>query len=248
VLTADGVPTKAGGMVVKNVTGFDMMRLHYGALGAFGAITRLNFKVVPRPEATLHCTAEFATAAKAYEAGVAMLGSGVELAALYVIASAADAWTLHAVVEGGAAAAERQARHVCDLAGDGAVEPLSASAAPGFATFLDLAADRLVARLSTPASRQVELLGRMQFSGSEQLCADLGSGLVYITTVPKIEWRVALRRLDARAVFLALPPEQKLNIDVLAGEPGPALEILKRLKHEFDPAGRFNYGRFVAGL
>ena len=248
VLTSDGTPTKAGGMVVKNVTGFDMMRLHYGALGAFGFITRLNFKVVPRPEAALYCRAEFGSAAQAHAAAVAMLGSGVELAALYVTANAADSWTLHAVVDGGAEAAERQARHIGELAGDAIVEPLAASAAPGFETFLDLAADRTVARIAMPASRQLELLERMQFSGSEQLCADLGSGLVYIATLPKVEWRVALRRLDARAVFLSLPPEQKLNLDVLAAEPGPALDVLRRLKHEFDPSGRFNHGRFVAGL
>jgi glycolate oxidase FAD binding subunit len=39
-----GIVAKAGGLVVKNVTGFDMMRLHHGALGTLGVIVTANFK------------------------------------------------------------------------------------------------------------------------------------------------------------------------------------------------------------
>ena len=51
----NGTVAKAGGLVVKNVTGFDLMRLHHGALGTLGVITSINFKVLPkaRSEATL---------------------------------------------------------------------------------------------------------------------------------------------------------------------------------------------------
>ncbi len=45
VMAPDGVLTKSGGMVVKNVTGYDLPRLHHGAHGAFGIVTRLNLKV-----------------------------------------------------------------------------------------------------------------------------------------------------------------------------------------------------------
>ena len=43
----DGTVGKAGGLVVKNVTGFDLMRLHLGALGTLGVIVSANFKVLP---------------------------------------------------------------------------------------------------------------------------------------------------------------------------------------------------------
>jgi glycolate oxidase FAD binding subunit len=54
----NGAIGKAGGMVVKNVSGFDLMRLHLGALGTLGIVVSANFKVLPkaRHEASLIST------------------------------------------------------------------------------------------------------------------------------------------------------------------------------------------------
>ncbi len=41
---------KAGGKVVKNVTGYDMCKLQAGAYGTLSALTELTLKVMPRPE------------------------------------------------------------------------------------------------------------------------------------------------------------------------------------------------------
>ncbi len=42
-----------GGRVMKNVAGFDVSRLQAGALGAFGVITEVSLKVLPRPRHTV---------------------------------------------------------------------------------------------------------------------------------------------------------------------------------------------------
>lgn len=59
VALPDGALASSGGRVVKNVTGYDLHRLHTGALGALGVIVRASFKVSPLPEATeslaVHC-------------------------------------------------------------------------------------------------------------------------------------------------------------------------------------------------
>ena len=49
VVLADGTVAKAGGMVVKNVTGYDMSKLYAGSLGTLGALARVNFKALPMP-------------------------------------------------------------------------------------------------------------------------------------------------------------------------------------------------------
>jgi glycolate oxidase FAD binding subunit len=48
----DGTLTKAGGQVVKNVTGYEMTKLYTGSLGTLGVIVEAGFKLVPLPTVT----------------------------------------------------------------------------------------------------------------------------------------------------------------------------------------------------
>jgi glycolate oxidase FAD binding subunit len=50
VANADGRISKAGGKVVKNVSGYDLTKLYIGALGTLGGIVEANLKVYPNPE------------------------------------------------------------------------------------------------------------------------------------------------------------------------------------------------------
>jgi glycolate oxidase FAD binding subunit len=48
-----GEPAKAGGRVVKNVAGYDLCKLHIGALGTLGVVTQVTLKLRPLPERRL---------------------------------------------------------------------------------------------------------------------------------------------------------------------------------------------------
>ena len=50
IVHPDGTETKAGGKLVKNVTGYDMCKLYTGSLGTLGILSELTFKVQPLPE------------------------------------------------------------------------------------------------------------------------------------------------------------------------------------------------------
>lgn len=49
VVTGSGDITRAGGRVVKNVAGFDLVRLHTGAFGTLGIITEVSLRLHARP-------------------------------------------------------------------------------------------------------------------------------------------------------------------------------------------------------
>ncbi|MEI6443640.1 MAG: FAD-binding oxidoreductase [Nostocales cyanobacterium ELA583] len=51
-IRADGQIAKAGGRVVKNVAGYDLMKLFTGAYGTLGIISQVTFRVYPIPESS----------------------------------------------------------------------------------------------------------------------------------------------------------------------------------------------------
>lgn len=64
LIDGNGEALRFGGRVMKNVAGFDVSRLQAGALGAFGVISEISLKVLPKPAKTLtlvqQCAAEAA--------------------------------------------------------------------------------------------------------------------------------------------------------------------------------------------
>ena len=65
MVRADGVVTRSGGKVVKNVAGYDLGKLYTGSYGTLGLITEAAFRLHPRPAATAFVTLDCAEPAAA---------------------------------------------------------------------------------------------------------------------------------------------------------------------------------------
>jgi glycolate oxidase FAD binding subunit len=248
----DGVVARAGGMVVKNVTGFDMMHLHFGALGAFGVVTRLNLKVFPRVSASRGVAFTFDTPAGAYRAGVALLQSQLQPTSLLI--SSAENWTLEVCCEAPASAIDRVVDRTVKVAVNAAAplrhdvrDDSRRSLAP-FLQSVDLRTQEGVARLAVAASRQLAALQALERLGGQQICADLGAGLVYVSASPSKEWVTSLEQVTEQITFLALPAELKRELDVFGRLDPRGADVVRRLKQAFDPARTLNAGRFALRL
>ena len=72
VVSPNGELTKSGGQVVKNVSGYDMSRLHIGGLGTLGVVAEASFKLTPLPARQATILASFRRPADAFEAGMSV--------------------------------------------------------------------------------------------------------------------------------------------------------------------------------
>ncbi len=204
----DGSLTRGGGMVVKNVSGYDMMKLYVGSLGTLAVIVELNFKLAPRPPAEGTAVLAFASLDAALAAAESLLASQLLPSAVVVLDSAVASGlgvllpaagpagaALAARFEGLAVATERQARAVCERAvawsaAEARMLPDDAAAAfwDGLLAFqaLDVAPhNSALLKLSVlPTDLPVVMAGVAEVAGQVDLrClqfADAGSGIIYL--------------------------------------------------------------------
>lgn len=245
----DGIVTKSGGMVVKNVTGYDLPRLHYGMHGSFGIVTRINLKVLPKEEASRSVVMTFPTPADAFAAAIAVIGSQLEPTSVTV--DLCDGWTVRVSCDGPVNSIDWHSGSIVEAV-ESIVEPGQISVQQGndsaletFFKATDCTSGQGIARLSVLASRQAGIVERLAALTGTTICADPGSGLIYAASTPTIEWREAIRSIAPDAVFLSLPDELKHDIDVFGPTDRQTRNIFQRLKHEHDPSLRLNPGRFI---
>lgn len=269
VIEATGRASKAGGMVVKNVSGFDMMKLYLGSLGTLAIIVSANFKLLPRPRAAGVVACRFAAPEAAFAMAEQIAAGQLTPAAVAYHEGWADddgpPIALAVRAEGLPAAVERHLRDLATMAaaagaaevrvlpdGDPAAEELWARAS-AYAQTDELAADELVARLSClPGDLARALAEARALAGRHGLRLRVDaralSGVAYVRAQGPDEglraWHAGLLTSWPTLAVLAARPALAAELPVW-GRPPANLELMRRIKAEFDPANQLNPGRYV---
>jgi glycolate oxidase FAD binding subunit len=265
VIDVDGRRSKAGGMVVKNVSGFDMMKLYGGSFGTLAVIVSANFKLLPLPRAaaTLLCRGEQPAALQALAAEL-IAGQLTPTAIEYLeqVPTLGAAAALAVRCEGLPPAVDRQRRAIADAAARHAlsVEELTGPAHEALWAQINdlpqtarLAADELVLRLITlPAELPAALDAARRAAAAEQIglqvTARTAAGVAYLRLrgpQPALtRWFAGQPQRPAAYQLLAAPE----TVRAAAPAFGPQIanaDLMRRIKHEFDPRDRLNPGRLA---
>ncbi len=225
LVTGDGRLVRGGGRTVKNVTGYDLPRLAAGSLGTLGVIVQVALKLRPRPKArrTVRASGDLDLAARLLDA--------VPLpAAVLATPGAVDVR-----LEGWSQELDAQMEAARTVTAD--VRAEDEAPFPARRPWEDA---EVVVEAAVPPSR----IPRLIEAAGDAWGALLGVGLVSCGLVsadgPLEALRARARELGGVAPVVRGPGG-------LGGTP-PALEIHRKLKRSFDPAGILAPGRFWGEL
>jgi glycolate oxidase FAD binding subunit len=255
VALADGSVVRSGGRVVKNVAGYDMTKMHIGALGTLGVILQVSMKVAPLPKQTTTMGAASEDEAPLLALAFRIRDAGLPANGLSLLRKAGGPESrLLMRFAGSPAAVERSLRDVTAYGTDLglSVEQSSATA------WTEVAALFTSGRAVLKATHLPSAAGKI-LRETERLNVDVLSyptaGVTYALplTLPAALYEAVTSFRDwlaARSGSLVLesaPVEAKVALGVW-GSPRGDFELMRSLKAQMDPKRILNPGRFAGGL
>jgi glycolate oxidase FAD binding subunit len=270
-----GESFKAGGRVVKNVTGYDLCKLMAGSWGTLAALTMVTIKTLPRPQtqATLLVPGlDDATAIRAMAAAMATscdvsgtahlpaavagrigLGEGRSLTLLRLEGVAPSVAHRKAALMTAMKSFVKAfgAVEMCD-------EPVSRKVwrsvrdVSPFAAMPEMAT-RPVWRIVTAPSRGAQLAVMITAATEAEVLYDWAGGLVWVMLAPSDDAGAALVRravgaCGGQGMLIRAPAATRAAVDVLSPQDPGLASLTRRVKHGFDPNGVLNPGRMWAGV
>jgi len=237
LLDGRGQVLSFGGRVMKNVAGYDVSRLLTGSMGILGVIVEVSLKVLPLPAAS---------ATRIFELDEKSALTQLNRWAGQPLPISASCWhlgRLHVRLDGAHAAVQT----ACQRLGGEDLDPASALdfwtslGEHEHSFFSDAQAKGLpLWRVSLPSTSDT------LFLNGSQLIEWGGALRWWATHAPAAEVRAAARGGHA-TLFRATPGTRASQSAFQTPDPA-ILDIHRRLKAEFDPAGLFNRGRMFPDL
>jgi glycolate oxidase FAD binding subunit len=265
---------KAGGRVVKNVTGYDLCKLLAGSWGTLAVMTEVTLKVMPRSESERTLVLRGLDDIAANRAMTAALGSPFDVSGAAHLPNSAFRAAVGALAELGsqpvtllrlegitASAAHRATALASVLAPFGAAETWEdAASAAIWHAVRDVepfaAAGALGAwpvwRIVCPPACGGALGQALARDTGGDVIYDWGGGLIWAALPPKPDAQAALlrARVDAvggHATLLRAAEQIRRNVDVFHPQQAGLAALGERVRHSFDPKNILNRGRMIRG-
>lgn len=243
-----GMAVKNGGRVMKNVTGYDLVKLMAGAHGTLGVLSEVSFKVLPGVETSATLLIEGLSVPGAVKAMSRALGSPFEVSgAAHVPVGPKGVPVTMLRLEGFAnSVAYRADRLAAELAefGDSHIDADHEDVSAGWAWVRDAArfegTEGDVWRISVRPSDAPQVVANL---GTDEVLLDWGGGLIWAELPSGTDARALMGAISGHATLVrGSQAAQAAFLPVFHPEPAPLAAISQGLRARFDPRGILNPG------
>jgi glycolate oxidase FAD binding subunit len=258
-IRADGQIAKAGGRVVKNVAGYDLMKLFTGAFGTLGIISQVTFRVYPLPEtsATVILTgkAENISHAATILQGSELTPTKADLLSNQLVSSLGLGQEIGLVVQfqSISESVKEQSNRILAIGQQLGLETVI-YADENEANLWQVITKKIyssennfviTSKIGVLPTSAVEVINQIQFG---LIHLNSGLGLVQLENQNQV---LSLRNLcennSGFLTVLSAPVEVKEKLDIW-GYTGNALQVMQGIKKQFDANLILSPGRFVNGI
>lgn len=261
---SDGEIVKAGGRVVKNVAGYDLMKLFTGSYGTLGIITQATLRVYPQAQAsqTVGLSGDLDALAQAMQTVLnsALTPVSIDLISAPIAQALNISEQISLIVrfQSIAESVEQQVTRLTEVATALSLKTTIADDADLWLRLPELidaanTEDTIACKIGVKPTEAISVLNQFAVISPEAIAiihAGSGIGRFSAGEIQLAQLQNLRSICEAAGGYLSIlqaPIALKQQLDVW-GYAGNALELMKRIKTQFDPQTLFSPHRFVGGI
>ena len=270
----DGKIVKGGAKVVKNVAGYDIPKLITGSLGTLGIITEATFRLYPIQPSSKTIIACINNSDDINEMNQKILNSDTLLTCFELCSkglSSDNKTSFYALkIENVKTAVDTQTDQLENLLGQYKIETRQIISGKEETTFWDRitnfywnknSKDNISLRIRVPISDVIEIVNIIEdidqrTKSKLKLSASIGLGIINLNlenevSILKNSYILISKKLitlGGNITILSAPTQFKEDLDIWGKVDNATLNLMRNIKHQFDPDNILNPGRFVGWI
>jgi glycolate oxidase FAD binding subunit len=260
---SDGKIAVAGGRVVKNVAGYDLMKLFTGAYGTLGVISQVTFRVYPLPESsgTVVLTGEVNALSQTAQIllSSALTPSAIDLLSPHLVAKLGLGKGTGLIVrfQSIAPSVKQQSARLLEVGEKLGLQGTSCCENDDRQLWQRLpetmwdsgTKSAIICKIGIRPSEAVTAINELPV---QDALIHAGSGLGVLrfesaTAETLLQVRRGCEAYGGFLTVLAAPADIKQQLDVW-GYNGSAIDLMRRIKQQFDPENLLSPHRFISGI
>ena len=260
---SDGKIAVAGGRVVKNVAGYDLMKLFTGSYGTLGIISQVTFRVYPLPESsgTVILTGEAGALAQAAQIllSSALTPTAVDLLSPDLVTKLGLGKGTGLIVrfQSIAESVQQQSARLLEVGEKLGLQGTKCSENDEHQLWQRLpetmwnygTKSAIICKIGIRPSEAVKAINELPIQDA-LIHAGSGLGVLRFETATAETLLQVRQKCEAKGGFLTVlvaPTDIKQELDVW-GYTGSAIDVMGRIKQQFDPENILSPNRFLSGI